>query len=116
MKIAFSKLSSVAYPFRLDFDNMLFEGKLVKKSPNLASLSMTMKGAVAHTCDACGREIELCIDECVDLLVSDGIYKDETHILSDVVEFFGGEIDLSELAQGELQSYLSDYFYCESCK
>lgn len=116
MKIPFAKLGSVAYPFRLDLENMVFEGEVVKKNADLALLSMKMKGSVPHICDSCGCEIELNIDEFITLMASDGIYKDESHSISDVVEFFRGEIDINEVARSELESYLSDYFYCKECE
>lgn len=116
MKIAFSKLGQVAYPFKLNLENMVFEGELKRKDAKLAQVAMRMKGFVYRACDSCGREIELAIDENIALLASDGIYKDENNTLSDVVEFYDAQIDLIELAISELESYLSDYFYCESCK
>ena len=116
MKIPFAKLGPVAYPFRLDLENMVFEGEVVKKNADLALLSMRMRGCVPHYCDSCGREIEVKVDEFIALMASDGIYKDESHAISDVIEFFRGEIDLNEVARSELESHLSDYFYCEECK
>lgn len=116
MKIPFSKLGLVAYPFRLNLENVVFEGELKKKDSLLAELEMEMKGFVYRACDSCGREMELEINENVKLLISDGIFKDEEGRLSDVVEFFDGQIDLIELGVSELESYLSDYFYCDDCK
>ena len=116
MKIPFSKLGLVAYPFRLNLENVVFEGELKKKDSLLAELEMKMKGFVYRICDSCGREMELEINENVKLLISNGIFKDEEGRLSDVVEFFDGQIDLIELGVSELESYLSDYFYCDDCK
>ncbi len=116
MKIAFSKLGAVAYPFKLNLENVVFEGELRKKSPTLASVAMSMKGFVYRLCDSCGREMELEIDEKIELLASDGIYKDENGTLSDVVEFLDAQIDLIELALSELESHLSGYFYCSECE
>ena len=42
-------------------------------------------------------------------------YKDPKNELSDTIEFFDSHIDLLEVAMGELEAYLSDYFYCDSC-
>lgn len=116
MKIAFSKLSNSAYPFKLDLENMCFEGKIFKKDLNLALADFSMKGFVYRICDCCGSEFELRIDENIELFLSNGIFKDKEHKLSDTMEFYDGNIDLMELALSELESFLSDYFYCENCE
>lgn len=116
MKIPFSKLGAVAYPFKLNLENVVFEGELKRKDAKLAEISMQMKGVVYRICDSCGREMELNIDEHIALLASNGIFKDEEGKMSDVVEFFNGQIDLIELGVSELESYLSDYFYCDDCE
>lgn len=116
MKIAFNKLSNLGYPFRLDLENVCFEGKIFKSKPRLALADFKMKGFVERVCDSCGREFELRIDEDIKLFLSDGVFKDEEHKLSDTMEFYGGQIDLIELGISELESFLSGYFYCEECE
>lgn len=116
MKIPFSKLNFVPYPFKLNLENVVFEGELKRKDAKLAEISVRMKGVVYRICDSCGKEMELNIDEKLNLLASDGIFKDEEGKMSDVVEFFDGQIDLIELGVSELESYLSDYFYCDDCE
>lgn len=116
MKIAFSRLNHTAYPFKFNLENTFFEGELTKTKPNLAELKMNMQGFVYRPCDSCGEEIELHIDENLKLFLSDGIFKDKDNKLSDTLEFFDGQIDLLELSISELESYLSDYFYCQECK
>lgn len=116
MKIPFSKIGSVAYPFKLNLENVVFEGELKRKDTQLVELAMQMKGIVYRICDSCGQEMELEIDENIKLLLSNGIFKDEEGKMSDVVEFFDEQIDLIELGVSELESYLSGYFYCDNCK
>ena len=116
MKIPFSKLGMVAYPFKLNLENIVFEGELKRKDAKLAQIAMQMKGVVYRICDSCGKEMELEIDEYIKVLASDGIFKDEEGKMSDVVEFFDGQIDLIELGVSELESYLSGYFYCDDCE
>ncbi|MBF7044778.1 DUF177 domain-containing protein [Campylobacter volucris] len=115
MKIPFAKLSFVAYPFKLDLDGIVFEGSIRKENLKLAKIDGNLKGFTYRHCDRCGEELELKIDENIELYASDGIFKDENNILSDTMEFFDSHIDLIELANSELQSYLSDYFYCNKC-
>ncbi|MFK0408362.1 hypothetical protein [Campylobacter coli] len=116
MKIAFSRINNTNYPFKLNLENVVFEGNLVKVNPKLVKINATMQGFVYRPCDSCGEELELEIKENLDLFESDGIFKDNTNELSNTIEFFDGHIDLIEVAVSELEAYLSDYFYCNNCK
>ncbi|KAA6227135.1 MULTISPECIES: DUF177 domain-containing protein [unclassified Campylobacter] len=115
MKIEFSKINQTPYPFTLNLENMVFDGKIQRVNQNLVKINSTMQGVVYRPCDRCGEEIELDIDENLELFASDGIFKDDTHTPSDVMEFFDGQINLIELGISELEAYLSDYFYCQKC-
>ena len=115
MKIAFNKLNSTAYPFELNLENIIFKGKLVKVNPKLVKIEALMQGFVYRPCDSCGEELEIEIKENLELFASDGIFKDSANELSNTIEFFDGQIDLIEVAVGELEAYLSDYFYCKNC-
>lgn len=116
MKIAFSKIGSVKYPFKLDFDNLILEGFLKRKNNQLVTLEARLFGNVIHCCDSCGNEIEVEVDENIVIDLSDGVYKDIENELSDTMEFFDSEIDLIEVLKSELSLFLSDYFYCKNCK
>lgn len=116
MKIPFSSLSLVDYPFKLNLENVVFEGFITKVNPKLAKIRASMKGFAYRVCDRCGAEKELELDEQIEVLASDGIFKDEPHTLSNVIEFFDSQIDMIELAVSEFEAVLSDYFYCENCK
>ncbi|MCD8214026.1 MAG: hypothetical protein LUC34_08310 [Campylobacter sp.] len=52
----------------------------------------------------------------IKLFLSDGVYIDVENELSDTIEFFDGNIDLQEVFKSEIESFKSDYFYCENCK
>ena len=88
MKIAFSRINSTAYPFKLNLENIVFEGNLSRINPKLVKMQAKMQGFVYRPCDRCGAEMELRIDENLELLVSDGFYKDPKNELSDTIEFF----------------------------
>lgn len=115
MKIAFSRIGAKEYPFKLNLENMIFEGNLAKINPKLVKVNATMQGFIYKPCDSCGAELELKIKENLELFASDGIFKDKANELSNTIEFFDGHIDLIELAISELEAYLSDYFYCKEC-
>lgn len=59
MKIAFSRINNTNYPFKLNLENVVFEGNLVKVNPKLVKINATMQGFVYRPCDSCGEELEL---------------------------------------------------------
>lgn len=63
MKIAFSRINNTNYPFKLNLENVVFEGNLVKVNPKLVKINATMQGFVYRPCDSCGEELELEIKE-----------------------------------------------------
>ena len=116
MKIHFSRISKTPYTFDLSLDGVAFSGYCVKESSKFAKLNMCMKGSKDIICDSCGDDLRLNIDENIELLLSDGEFKDSGGSLKDIVEFYDGYIDFIELCEGELEAFLSSYFYCENCK
>lgn len=116
MKISFSKIANNQMPFELNSDGLIFNGELEKINQNLVSCKGRIVGEIAHNCDRCGEDINLKLDEDVNLMLSDGIYKDKEENLDDAVEFFDGFINLEEVLTSEIEAFKSDYFYCEKCK
>lgn len=115
MKISFSKISSTKYPFKVDYDNATLEGFLFRKD-DLVCLNGVLKACMPHCCDRCGDDIELEFTNNVNICISDGIYQDKDEELSDTIEFYDGYIDLLYILHSEVESYLSDYFYCNQCE
>lgn len=116
LKIAFAKITAAPYNFELVCEGLSLKGALKRKSESLVQCSAKLSGCLAHNCDACGDDINIDVDESLELILSDGAFKDELGELSDAMEFFDSFIDLIELANSEIQSFKSDYFYCEKCK
>ncbi|CAD7286346.1 hypothetical protein [Campylobacter suis] len=116
MKLSFNKVTKQPSNFELLKDGLNFSGFLVSQNQKIVKCQGKISGSTPHFCDRCGVEISLFINQDVDLLLSDGIYKDVDNEFSDVVEFFSGEIDLDEVFISEVEAYKSDYFYCENCK
>ncbi len=123
MKISFAKIANNQIPFELNSDGLNFNGGLKRISQNLVSCKGKIVGEIAHNCDRCGEDINLKLDEDVNLILSDGIYKDNEENLDDneenlddAVEFFDGFINLDEVLTSEIEAFKSDYFYCEKCK
>lgn len=116
MKIPFSSISKNAYPFSFKKDNIELKGNLKKVNTNLAQCEAHIQGDLPYVCSRCGDDITLCMDYDLNLLLSDGYYKDDDGKLDDVIEFFDGNIDLDDITTSEIESYKSDCFYCDKCK
>lgn len=116
MKLSFSKITKQNSDFKLEKDGLVFTGFVVRQDYKIVKCQGKIFGITPHLCDRCGDEISLEIHENVELLLSDGIYKDPHKEFNDVFEFFGGEIDLNDVFISEIGAYKSDYFYCKNCK
>jgi len=116
LKIPFAKISSQNLDFKLEKDGLKFDGILKKINLKTIECLGKISGSTPHICDRCGAEIKLEIDQNVDLILSDGVYKDPQNKLIDAMEFFDAQIDLDEVFESEMQAFKSDYFYCENCK
>lgn len=115
LKIKFNKITNSPLKFEKSVENLKFSGELSRKNQNLVDLKGEIKGEILYLCDRCGDEFWLKIDEKIELILSDGIFSDETHEFIDLIECFGGEIDMDEILQSEVEAYKSDYFYCDKC-
>lgn len=116
MKIAFLKITPTPTPFEIERDGVKFIGTLSRKNYALVKCEAKIQGEIEHSCDRCAADIKLDIDEQISLLLSDGEYRGNDGELADVIEFFNGFIDLDEVLLSEIESYKSDYFYCDECK
>ncbi|MCR4941672.1 MAG: hypothetical protein K5978_02610 [Campylobacter sp.] len=116
MKISFAKVMLNDFAFDLEKEGLKFSGNLVKKDQTSVKCEASITGEIKHFCDRCGDDIDLNLNEKINLLFSDGIYKDVQDQLENVYEFFDSQIDLDEVFISEIETYKSDYFYCEKCK
>lgn len=116
MKIPFENISNTLVSFEITSDQLEFIGNLKKANFKMVECKARIFGKLHHCCDICGDAMLLNLDEMVDIFLNDGIYKDKDNKLSDVIEFYDGQIDIEELFLSEIESYKSDYFYCEKCK
>lgn len=115
MKIAFTKVRNLDFPFDIVNDTFTFKGALSYKKRNLITLKAELTVNVDRICDRCGEEVKTSHKEDLNLLISDGIYSDSSDEL-DVIESFDGFVDLDEIANSEISLLNSDYCYCQSCQ
>ncbi|MCI6988947.1 MAG: hypothetical protein MR902_05165 [Campylobacter sp.] len=116
LQIGFEKISASSLPFESKVANLTFKGNLSQKDKTLYSCVGSIVGFAPYSCDRCGDEINLELNLDVNLLISDGIFKDENHEILDLMEFFDGYVDIDEILQSEVEAYKSGYFYCKKCE
>ncbi len=114
MKIEFRKVPFNEKDFKVSLDSVDFEGTFCKISSTLVKIDATLRGNSHITCDRCSKENDITLNEKLDFLISDGVYKNQTDEL--VVEIEDGFIDFDEIIHGELSSIQSDYHICDECE
>jgi uncharacterized metal-binding protein YceD (DUF177 family) len=114
LEIAFKKIAKEGSDFALKQEKIDFFGRVSLLSQTMVSLKAKIEGEIEHNCDRCGEDIVLKLDESVEIIISDGIYKGETDVL-DVVEIHDGLISFDDILQSEVEAYKSDYHYCDRC-
>lgn len=114
MKIEFRKVPSTPKELVIELDSVKIEGTFCKISQSLVKIDAELVGNTDIDCCRCGKTEIIEVDETLNFLLSDGIYKnDESEEL--VIEIENSTIDFDEIIQGELNCIKSDYFICEDC-
>jgi uncharacterized metal-binding protein YceD (DUF177 family) len=113
VQILFKKILHNEISFETKLEDIRFYGKAQKHSKDLVLCQGKIEGRFLHTCDRCGEEFELEIDEEIELFASDGIYEKEDSL--DIIEFENGILDFDTLLHSEIEAYKSDYHYCKNC-
>ncbi|MEA3497889.1 MAG: hypothetical protein U9R16_02400 [Campylobacterota bacterium] len=118
MKIEFRKLPMESTEFEISSNSVKFLGTFSKITSNIAKVDTTLLGNCDVDCCKCGNNINIKLDEKVNFLISDGIYKpdsrdDESRI---VIELEDHIVDFDEILHSEIESLNSEYYVCDSCK
>ncbi|ACZ11264.1 DNA-binding protein [Sulfurospirillum deleyianum] len=117
MQIEFKKISLNGVHFETSLDEIRFSGEAIKSGHSLVKCTGVMEGTLAHVCDRCGEAFNIAVNERVEVFASEGLYQDqEGEELLNVIEFFDGSIDLTEMLQSEIEAFKSDYHYCGQCE
>ncbi len=114
MKIVFKKIPQSGVDFETSLETVKFYGILEKKSRNLVRCHGKLEGTLTCSCDRCGEDMLLHVDEEIDLFASDGLYESGEELL-EVMEFFDETVDLDTILQSEVETLKSDYHYCSTC-
>ena len=114
MKVEFKKIPKSGIDFEIEAQNIKLFGFCTKIRNNLVKCTGKIDGSFLHDCDRCGEDFIAKIDQDFEVYASDGIYENEDFL--DVIEFFKGYVDFNEILQNEIESYKSEYLYCDKCK
>lgn len=114
MKIEFKKVPQNPKTLEAEFNSVRIEGTFCKISQSLTKIEANISGTTDIDCCRCGQTDIITLDENLEFLISDGIFKGkESEDL--VIEVQNGVIDFDEIVESELQSIKSDYYLCENC-
>ncbi len=114
MKIEFRKVPQVNKELEIDYNSVKIEGTFCRISQSLVKIDAVLKGSTDIDCCRCGITEQIEVDEELQLLLSDGLYKgDESEYL--LIEVENSLIDFDEIIESELNSIKSDYHICENC-
>ncbi len=114
MKIEFRKVPYTPRELICEFNSVKIEGTFCKISPSLVKIDGALTGTTTVQCARCGEDDTINLDEKLNFLISDGIYKldsDENELVIEVDDF----INFNEIIQSEISSIYSDYHICTNC-
>ncbi len=116
MKIEFRKVPNTLKEFQFDYDSVKIEGTFCKISPSLVKIDGILSGNASIMCSRCGEDDTVILNEKLDFLLSDGIYKANSSDSDElVIEIEDNIIDFDEIIQSEISSICSDYHICAKC-
>lgn len=114
MNIPFKRITKTPTEFETSAGGVTLKGDVVFKERNLALLQAELSGEIMLTCDVCAEDFATMLNEKIELLVSDGVYKgfNETFDVIEIQE----TLDFDELIHSEIELIRSDYHSCDNCK
>ena len=114
MNLPFRRITKTPTAFETDAQGVTLKGEVVFTERNLALLQASLSGEITLTCDICAEDFATMLNEKIELLVSDGVYKgfDDTYDVIEIQE----TLDLDALLESEIELIKSDYHSCEDCK
>ncbi|MCK9161718.1 MAG: hypothetical protein GX118_07025 [Arcobacter butzleri] len=116
MKIEFKKVPFDSKNFQINDINLVkIEGTFCKITQELVKITTNISGSLDTLCSRCGKDMLVDLDENIEFLVSDGIYKGDNLEELDVIESFDNSVDFDEILKSELESIRSDYHICDEC-
>ncbi|QKF83094.1 hypothetical protein [Halarcobacter ebronensis] len=116
MKIEFKKVPTTPKEFINEFSSVKIEGTFCKMSPSLVKIEAKLVGEIPIVCSRCGEEHTISLNDELNFLLSDGIYKSNSDSDELVIEVEESLIDFDEILESEISSIQSDYYICQKCE
>ena len=114
MNIQFRRITPTPTEFNVNFEGMTLKGEVAFQERNLALLQADLSGEITLTCDICAEDFATMLNEKIELLISNGVYKGFNEAY-DVVEI-EEDLDLNEFLRSEIELVKNDYHSCNDCK
>jgi len=114
MRIAFNKILKYPSDFNYQEGDLKISGQLQRVDSYKAELIGEIEGEIELVCNRCGKSFKESINIPLKLYLSNRAIKIDDE-LEDMMEFLDGIIDISQILESEIASYLSDYHYCPKC-
>jgi uncharacterized metal-binding protein YceD (DUF177 family) len=112
MKIEFRKVPFTPKEFKTESNSVKIEGTFCKISPSLVKIDSKLTGNTTVNCIRCGEEDTITLNENMNFLLSDGIYKSDSHNDEEIDDNI---IDFDEIIESEISSIYTDYHICSNC-
>ncbi|WP_321469892.1 hypothetical protein [Halarcobacter sp.] len=116
MKIEFRKVPQTPKEFTAEFNSVKIEGTFCKMSPSLVKIDGKLTGKTSITCARCGQDETVTLDEDINFILSDGIYKSSSEEDDLIIEIEDSLINFDEIIESEISSIQSDYYICSECE
>ncbi|WP_321312475.1 hypothetical protein [Halarcobacter sp.] len=116
MKIEFRKVPQTPKEFSAEFNSVKIEGTFCKMSPSLVKIDGKLTGITSITCARCGQDETVTLDEDINFILSDGIYKSSSEEDDLIIEIEDSLINFDEIIESEISSIQSDYYICSECE
>jgi len=114
MNIQFRRITKTPTEFNVNSEGMTLKGEVAFIERNLALLQAELTGEITLTCDICAEDFATMLNEKIELLISNGVYKgfNETYDVVEIEE----TLDFDAFIHSEIELVKNDYHSCESCK
>ncbi|RUM61284.1 MAG: hypothetical protein DSZ03_08750 [Sulfurimonas sp.] len=114
MKIECRRIGKTPIEFTLEKEEIRFFGSIVFQKGSLFYVNGHIEGHFNAPCDICAEPFDTILNEVIEILVSDGMYKGMDEAL-DVVEMTDSVVDMETIFHSEIELIKCDYRRCPDC-
>ena len=119
MRVAFARVGADNFAVDYARDRLAIKGFLtrVSGSNGLVKLHGRLSGTASVICDVCAGAFDCKVNEPVELLISNGIYRAprDAELFDEPIMEMNDTIDLDEIFDSEFGAFECDYHRCPKC-